>query len=224
MGIGPVSLVNRLGLLNNALTEHASPFGIPSKKKCLTEFLNIFWLRSGQVLGNYMSEVWDWGLLGKTRINNNAFAMSYSSCVTLQAFKCLNWSLHRNYEGTGDRTLHLSNGRTKNVTFYFLPSADTYMYMFAAMHYIAILSTKSNDSSISCFNKQFRLWSHSTNVAPRPKVKFEISPLNQRKHQSWWQQVTLGHHHLQFNCQEDVSSRLITWRSSNNTNSDSYYR
>ena len=28
-------------------THHASPFGIPSKKKCPAEFLNFFWLKSG---------------------------------------------------------------------------------------------------------------------------------------------------------------------------------
>ena len=37
---------------------HASPFGIPSKKKCPTEFLNFFWLKSGHVLGKHKSEVW----------------------------------------------------------------------------------------------------------------------------------------------------------------------
>ena len=31
--------------------DHASPFGIPSKKICLSEFLNFFWLKSGHVLG-----------------------------------------------------------------------------------------------------------------------------------------------------------------------------
>ena len=40
---------------------HASPFGIPSKKKCPAEFLNFIWLNSGQVLGKDMSEVWGVG-------------------------------------------------------------------------------------------------------------------------------------------------------------------
>ena len=42
-------------------TLHASPFGIPSKKKCPTEFLNFFWLKSGHVLGKHKSEVWGVG-------------------------------------------------------------------------------------------------------------------------------------------------------------------
>ena len=40
---------------------HASPFGIPSKKKCPTEFLNFFWPKCGQVLGKHKSEVWGVG-------------------------------------------------------------------------------------------------------------------------------------------------------------------
>ena len=44
---------------------HTSPFGIPSKKKCPTEFLYFFWLKSGQVLGKHKSEVWGVGAFWK---------------------------------------------------------------------------------------------------------------------------------------------------------------
>ena len=51
-----ISLLNRQ--MEAVNLGHASPFGIPSKKKCPTEFLNFFWLKSGHVLGKHKSEVW----------------------------------------------------------------------------------------------------------------------------------------------------------------------
>ena len=47
----------------------------------------------------------------------------------------------------------MRGGGLGSFSHFFLFIADIYMYMFAAMHNIAILSTQSNDSSILCFNK-----------------------------------------------------------------------
>ena len=49
------------GQTSQVCSGHTSPFGIPSKKKCPTEFFNFFWLKSGQVLGKHKSEVWGVG-------------------------------------------------------------------------------------------------------------------------------------------------------------------